>query len=108
MVTDPQRMRKTDPGDPEVCNVYDFHKLYSPPEVVQDVNRRCRNADIGCVQCKKLMAQYLNAFLDPIRERRRYYQERPQLVEEIITAGNEKARQASRRTMDDVRAAIQL
>jgi tryptophanyl-tRNA synthetase len=54
------------------------------------------------------MAQYLNAFLDPIRERRRYYQERPQLVEEIITAGNEKARQASRRTMDDVRAAIQL
>ena len=108
MVTDPQRMRKSDPGDPEVCNVYDFHKLYSPPEVVQDVNRRCRNADIGCVQCKKLMAQYLNAFLDPIRERRRYYQERPQLVEEIITAGNDRARQAARRTMDDVRTAIKL
>ena len=108
MVTDPQRMRKSDPGDPDVCNVYDFHKLYSPPEVVQEVNRRCRIADIGCVQCKKLMAQYLNAFLDPIRERRRFYQERPQLVEEIITAGSDQARRTAQQTMAEVRAAIQL
>jgi tryptophanyl-tRNA synthetase len=108
MVTDPRRMRKSDPGDPEVCNVYDFHKLYSPPEVVQEVNRRCRSADIGCVQCKKLMAQYLNAFLDPIRERRLFYQERPRLVEEIISAGNDQARQTARQTMEDVRAAIKL
>jgi tryptophanyl-tRNA synthetase len=108
MITDPQRMRKSDPGNPDICNVYDFHKLYSPPEVVQEVNRRCRSADIGCVDCKKLMAKHLNAFLDPIRERRRYYQERPGLVQEIITAGCDKARQAARRTMDDVRAAVKL
>lgn len=108
MITDPQRMRKSDPGNPDICNVYDFHKLYSPPEVVPDVDRRCRTADIGCVQCKKLMAQHLNAFLDPIRERRRFYQERPGLVEEIITAGSDQARQAARRTMEEVRAAIKI
>jgi tryptophanyl-tRNA synthetase len=108
MITDPQRMRKSDPGNPDVCNVYDFHKLYSPPEVVAEVNRRCRTADIGCVECKKLMAGHLNAFLDPIRERRRFYLERPGLVEEIITAGSDKARQTARRTLEEVRAAVKL
>jgi len=108
MITDPQRMRKSDPGNPDVCNVYDFHKLYSPPEVTAEVNRRCRTADIGCVECKKLMAGHLNAFLDPIRERRRFYLERPGLVEEIITAGSDKARQTARRTLEEVRAAVKL
>jgi tryptophanyl-tRNA synthetase len=108
MITDPQRMRKSDPGNPDVCNVYDFHKLYSPPEVVADVNRRCRTADIGCVECKKLMAGHLNAFLEPIRERRRFYLERPGLVEEIITAGGDTARQTACRTLEEVRAAIKL
>jgi tryptophanyl-tRNA synthetase len=108
MITDPQRMRKSDPGNPDICNVYDFHKLYSPPEVVADINRRCRTADIGCVECKKLMAQHLNAFLDPMRERRRYYQERPGRVEEIIAAGCDKARQSAGRTMEEVRAAVKL
>jgi tryptophanyl-tRNA synthetase len=108
MVTDPQRMRRSDPGNPDVCNVYDFHKLYSPVEVVEDVNRRCRTADIGCVECKKRMAGYLNAFLDPIRERRRFYVERPGLVEEIIAAGSDKSRQTASRTMEDVRTAVKL
>jgi tryptophanyl-tRNA synthetase len=101
-------MRKSDPGNPDICNVYDFHKLYSPPEVVADVNRRCRSADIGCVDCKKLMAKHLNAFLDPIRDRRRFYQDRPGLVQEIITAGCDQARKTACKTMDDVRAAIKL
>ena len=108
MVTDPQRMRRSDPGNPDVCNVYDFHKLYSPVEVVEDVNRRCRTADIGCVECKKRMAGYLNAFLDPIRERRRFYVERPGLVEEIIAAGSDTSRQTASRTMEDVRTAVKL
>jgi len=108
MITDPQRMRKSDPGNPDVCNVYDFHKLYSPPGVVADVDRRCRSADIGCVECKKLMAAHLNAFLEPIRERRRFYLERPGLVEEIITAGGDKARQTAGRTLEEVRAAVKL
>jgi len=108
MITDPQRMRRSDPGNPDVCNVYDFHKLYSPPEVVAEVDRRCRTADIGCVDCKKLMAGRLNAFLDPIRERRRFYMERPGLVEEIITAGSDKARQTAVRTLEEVRASVKL
>jgi tryptophanyl-tRNA synthetase len=108
MVTDPQRMRKSDPGNPDICNVYDFHKLYSPAEVVADANRRCRSAEIGCVECKRTMAKHLNAFLDPIRERRRYYEERPARVEEIIAAGCDKARATACRTMEDVRAAIRL
>jgi tryptophanyl-tRNA synthetase len=108
MITDPQRMRKSDPGNPDICNVYDFHKLYSPAEVTADVNRRCRSADIGCVECKKLMAKHLNAFLDPIRAQRRYYEERPDRVQEIITAGSDKARETACRTMEEVRAAIKL
>jgi tryptophanyl-tRNA synthetase len=76
--------------------------------VVAEVNRRCRTADIGCVECKKLMAGHLNAFLDPMRERRRFYLERPGLVEEIITAGNDKARQTACRTLEEVRAAVKL
>ena len=108
MITDPQRMRKSDPGNPDVCNVFDFHKLYSPPELVAEVNRRCRTADIGCVECKKRMGQNLNTFLDPIRAKRRYYQERPERVAEIIAAGNATARQTACRTMEEVRAAIKL
>ena len=108
MITDPQRMRKSDPGNPDVCNVFDFHKLYSPPELVAEVDRRCRTADIGCVECKKLMGQHLNAFLDPIRAKRRYYQERPGRVAEIIAAGDAAARQTACRTMEEVRAAIKL
>jgi tryptophanyl-tRNA synthetase len=108
MITDPQRQRRSDPGDPEVCNVFDFHKLYSPPELVADINRRCRAADIGCVECKKLMAANLNAFLEPIRTRRRFYQERPEQVAEILAAGSDKARQVAVETMQAVRAAIKL
>jgi len=108
MITDPQRMRKSDPGDPDVCNVFDFHKLYSPTELVAEVNQRCRTADIGCVECKKRMGQHLNAFLDPIRAKRRYYQERPGRVAEIIAAGDAAARQTACRTMEEVRAAIKL
>ena len=108
MITDPQRMRKSDPGNPDICNVYDFHRLYSPPELVAEVNRRCRTADIGCVECKRRMADRLNLFLDPIRAQRRHYQERPEVVAEIIAAGRAKAQQTARRTMEEVRAAVKL
>jgi tryptophanyl-tRNA synthetase len=108
MITDPQRMRKSDPGNPDICNVFDFHKLYSPPELVAEVNQRCRAADIGCVECKKRMAERLNAFLDPIRAKRRYYQDHPGQVAEILAAGDTQARQTACRTMEEVRAAVKL
>ncbi len=108
MITDPQRARKSDPGDPEVCNVFDFHRMYSDRETVEKVNAECRNAEIGCVACKKIMAGFLAGAMAPIRERRAYYQSKPDLVAEIIAAGSDKARATARQTMAEVRAAVKI
>jgi len=108
MITDPQRARKSDPGNPDVCNVYEFHKLYSDTDTQTRLNKECRNAEIGCVDCKKIMAENLLAELTPIHEKREYYDKRPQLVTEIIEAGCEKATQIARETMREVRNAIGL
>lgn len=108
MVTDPNRARRKDPGNPEVCNVFEFHKLYSPPDVVAKINTQCRSAAIGCVECKKFMAENLVAALAPIREKRKYFEERPEAVREIISAGNEKARAVARQTMQEVRSALRI
>ena len=108
MITDPQRARKSDPGDPGVCNVYEFHKLYSNSETVLRVDEECRTARIGCVECKKLMAQSLVKGLEPIYEKRAYYTSHPELVEEIIDAGCNKARKIATLTMEEVRNAISM
>lgn len=108
MMTDPARKRRSDPGNPDVCPVFDFHKIFSPPEVVERVNRECRTAEIGCVECKKLMAGYLNAYLDPIRERRQHLEREPSLVWEILERGTEKARGVAQATMAEVRSAMNL
>jgi tryptophanyl-tRNA synthetase len=108
MLTDPQRARKSDPGDPDSCNVYEFHKLYSDNQTVKRINRECRTAEIGCVECKKIMARYLINALEPMREKRVYYETRPTLVDEIIVDGCEKARKVARKTMTEVKAAIKI
>jgi len=108
MITDPQRARRSDPGNPEVCNVFDFHKLYTRADEVKEIDRDCRQAKIGCVECKKKMAQNLSKALEPIREKRAYYEARPELVEEIISDGCNKARKTARTTMESVRAAIKI
>ncbi len=108
MLTDPQRARKSDPGDPDVCNVYEFHKLYSDNQTVERINRECRTAEIGCVECKKIMARHLINALEPMREKRAYYETRPHLVDEIIVDGCEKARKVARQTMAEVKAAIKI
>jgi len=108
MLTDPQRARKSDPGDPDVCNVYEFHKFYSDSKTVDRINQECRTAKIGCVECKKIMAQNLIKALEPMREKREYYEARPQLVDDIIKDGCDKARRVARRTMAEVRAALNL
>jgi len=108
MVTDPARKRRTDPGNPDVCPVFDHHKIFSPGEVVDRVNRECRTAAIGCVDCKKLMAQHLNAYLAPIQERRKPYEEDPQQVWDVLEEGTRKARQVAQVTMAEVRAAVKL
>lgn len=108
MITDPQRMRRSDPGNPDECNVFEFHNRYSDPELVTRIDTQCRKADIGCVECKKEMAVHLNAALAPIREKRAYYEERPKLVSDIIEAGDQKARGVAEATMSDVRNAIKI
>jgi len=106
MITDPARKRKSDPGDPDVCNVYTFHTIYSSRETVDRVNAECRKAEIGCVECKKLMAEGLIEGLAPIREKRRYYEQRPEEVEALIAEGSRKARETAAATVEEVRAAI--
>ena len=108
MLTDPQRARKSDPGDPDVCNVFAFHKLYSDNQTVERINRECRTAEIGCVECKQIMARYLINALEPMREKRAYYETRPRLVDDIIEDGCEKARRVARQTMVEVKAAIKI
>jgi tryptophanyl-tRNA synthetase len=108
MVTDPQRARRSDPGNPDVCNVFDFHKLYTPAAEVQEIDSACRTAQIGCVECKQKMALNLIKALEPIREKRAYYEAHPQKVDEIIADGCDRARKTACNTMDSVRAAIKI
>jgi tryptophanyl-tRNA synthetase len=108
MITDPQRARKSDPGNPDICNVFEFHKLYSDASTVERIDSECRTAQIGCVECKKIMAEHLTLALEPIREKREFYQNRPELVDEIIITGSEKARNVARRTMEEVRSVIKM
>ncbi len=108
MVTDENRKRKNDPGNPDICNVFDFHKRYSDPALVDDISENCRNAGIGCVECKKKMGVSLAAFLEPIREKRMYYKERPEMVEDIIVSGSDRARKVAQQTLREVRAAVKI
>jgi tryptophanyl-tRNA synthetase len=108
MITDPQRARKKDPGNPDVCNVFDFHKIYTEKELLDQIDKECRIAEIGCVDCKKIMAQNLIKALEPVHQKRTYYLSRPKLVDEIIKDGIQKARKVARQTMEEVRAAVKI
>ena len=108
MITDPQRMRRSDPGNPDVCNVFEFHKIYSGTETCETIDPQCRNAEIGCVECKKIMAKNLISAMAPLHERRAHFKAKPEQVKEIIALGSQKARAVARETMAQVRAAIKI
>ncbi len=108
MVTDPARMKRTDPGNPDVCNVYTMHKIFSSPQEVDMVNTECRRAGIGCVDCKKLLAKNLNCHLEPFRARRAELASKPGYVKEVLDDGARRARVIAEKTMEEVRDAIQL
>jgi tryptophanyl-tRNA synthetase len=108
MVTDPHRIRRSDPGNPDICNVFSMHKVFSSPEEVASVNIECRRAGIGCVQCKQLFAKNLNHHLEPFRERRTEFANKPQLVQDILQDGKERAQAIARQTIREVKDAIGL
>lgn len=106
MKTDPARLRRSDPGNPDVCNVYAFHKIFSPSETVEMVNTQCRKAGIGCVECKQLMAKALNEHLEPFRARRKELEADPNYVWDVYADGARRARVIAAETMRQVYDAI--
>jgi len=106
MVTDPARVRRTDPGNPDVCPVGDLHKILSSKETMAKVNEGCRSAGIGCIECKSWAADALVQLLNPMQERRKKFEENPKLAWDILEAGTKKARKAAGETMDCVREAM--
>jgi tryptophanyl-tRNA synthetase len=108
MVTDPQRLRRTDPGRPEVCNVFSMHKIFSSPEEIAMVDVECRRAGIGCVDCKKLFAKNLNDHLAPFRTRRAELAKSLDYAWEVLEDGARRARAIAEVTMAEVHQAVGL
>jgi tryptophanyl-tRNA synthetase len=106
MVTDPARKRRTDPGNPDVCPVYDWHKLFSPPEILKWSAEGCCTAGIGCIECKAAMADNLIKWITPVRARRDEYATHPDKVLRILDDGSAKAREVAQKTMSRVRDAV--
>lgn len=103
MLTDTNRMRKNDPGDPEVCNLYPYHRLMTPGEKCLEIRENCIQAKWGCVDCKKILLTHLEEFLAPIQDRRRQMDNSPGMLDEILRTGNSQARQEAARTMELIR-----
>ena len=108
MVTDPQRLRRNDPGNPDVCNVFSMHKIFSTEEEVAQINADCRTAALGCVDCKKRLAANMNKGLEPFRAKRAELDAKPQYVKDVLEDGAKRARAIAEKTMEEVREAIQL
>lgn len=108
MYTDPARLRKSDPGNPDVCNLFPYHSLLSSPEEQMEIRRGCTSATLGCVDCKKIFLANLQKILEPIQERRRKLASNPDTVRDVLEDGNKKAREFASRTMEEVRKKIGL
>lgn len=107
-VTDPQRIRRDDPGRPEVCNVYSLHKFFGDEETVVDVATQCRGATRGCVDCKRILADNISETFAPYRERAAYYRAHPEVIRDILDQGAEKARAIASETLAEVREKMGL
>jgi tryptophanyl-tRNA synthetase len=108
MTTDPARVRRSDPGDPEKCPVWDLHNIYSDDATRQWVNAGCRSAGIGCLECKQPLIERVVEEINGMRRRAQEYEENPETVRNIVAEGAEKAREAARETLDDVRRSMHL
>ena len=107
-VTDPGRIKKDDPGNPNICMVSYYHNLFSTKEEVEAVCNECKAGTRGCVACKKQLAKNIIDYLAPNREKRKYYEERPELVDKILEEGTKKARQTAKETMKKVKKVMKL
>lgn len=107
-VTDPQRVRRSDPGRPEVCNVFSLHKHFTPADRVQTIDGQCRSAEIGCVDCKMILADSIAEAFAPMRERAAHFRDNPDEVVAILEAGAERAREIAGETMTQVRRRMGL
>jgi tryptophanyl-tRNA synthetase len=107
MVTDPQRVRRHDPGDPDVCTVYAFYKIFGG-ELQEEIALDCRKARIGCVACKQRLAESLAQKMAPVRERRAALEADPALITDVLANGAQRARAIAERTMEQVRRAVGL
>ena len=108
MVTDPERVRRTDPGNPDVCPVFDIHKVFSSDQTRLKVWEGCTSAGIGCIECKDWLADHVVALLAPIQQRRRYYEDHPEEVDAILADGNARANARANQTMQQVRSVMGL
>ena len=108
MMTDPARKRRSDPGNPDVCPVFDLHRIFTPPADREWAATGCRTAGIGCLDCKGKLLEHMEPALAPIRERRAKFAERPDAIVEILHEGSRRARRVARTTMDAVRRAAPL
>ncbi len=108
MMTDPQRIRRSDPGNPDVCNVFSMHQFFSSADEVEMVNTECRRAGIGCVQCKQLLARNMNNYLQPFRARRAEISENPGEVWDVLEDGKQRAEKIAAQTLAEVKEAIGL
>ena len=107
-LTDPERIKKDDPGNPDICMVAYYHNLFTAPEEAKKICEECRAGQRGCVDCKKQLAQNIIKTLRPIREKRKYYEEHIEEVDRILMEGTEKARKVAKQTMEKVKKAMKL
>jgi tryptophanyl-tRNA synthetase len=108
MVTDPARVRRNDPGNPDICPVYDFHKIYSPQAVQEQINKDCRTATIGCIDCKKLVADRIVERLTPVWDARGRLSKDPAYLNDIVAEGSNRASEVAKATLHDVNEAMNI
>ena len=107
-VTDPEKIKKDDPANPDICMVYYYHKLVNSNENINTICSECKKGARGCVQCKKELIEKMQEFLAPIRERRRKYEEHPELIDEILAKGTENAKAVAKEQMAKVKKAMKI
>jgi tryptophanyl-tRNA synthetase len=107
MITDPGRIRKNDPGNPQICSIYAFHRIFNQQEL-STIEAACQEGQIGCVECKNNLSGYMQSYLAPIFEKRRELEKDPQAINDFLAKGSEKAREVAAVTMQEVRSAMGL